>query len=140
MKETWKPTVAGVMNGLFGLPVMVNSVRVLIDYYVNRPWRDTSIALVCIFLLVGVVAVFSSLLCLFRRRWRLATFTSLLSIPAGILAYGILSEFVWGPFAFRSTVPVYSILGGLILVTPTVLVLFSKKDFRTSAIESTGSP
>ena len=130
MKKTWKPTVAGIMNIAFGLISVFGLIWIVIDYYIDRLYLlDLGMGLAPVIIPFGLVALFCGWLCLSRRWWWLALITSILGIPASLFTFAFVASLL-PPETFRLTVPVYPILGTLILITPIVLVFFSRKEFR----------
>jgi hypothetical protein len=131
MKKSRKPMVAGLMNALFGIPVIVNSIRVIVDYYVNHPWRDVNIAICLVTILSGLIALLSGWLCISRKNWWMALSTSMSSIPGGLVSAGVLAS-LFPPDTFLVSIPIFAILGFVVFATPTILIIFSKKDFIKS--------
>ena len=130
MKKTWKPTAAGIIYIVFGLTSVVGPIWLVIDYYIDRLYLlDLGMGLAPVIIPFGLVALFCGWLCLLRRWWWLALIASILGIPASLFTFAFVASLL-PPDTFHLTVPVYPILGTLILITPIVLILFSKKEFR----------
>ena len=140
IKKTWKPTVAGIINIAFGLPLTIGIFWVIIDHLLNRP-QLAGIGLAPILIPLGLIATFSGWICLSRRWWWLALFASILGTPAGLVSFAFLTS-LFPPDTFALSVPVYPILDFVALITPTVLIFFSKKEFskRSAVMEMRHDP
>jgi hypothetical protein len=137
VKKTWKPIVAGIVEIFFGLPSIIGLVWWLVTKYIEHAYDglDLGIGLLPIIGPFSLAAIFSGWLCFSRRLWWLALISSILGIPAGIVSFLLLASLpVPLPFQLTVPVPVYSFLGFVILVTPTILIILSKKEFKKRVV------
>jgi uncharacterized membrane protein YfcA len=127
MKKTWRPTVAGIINIAFGLPLALGLTWVVIDYLLDSP-RLVAMGLAPILIPLSLIATFSGWLYLYRRWWWLVLFTSVLGIPAGGCSFAFLASLI-PPDTFSLTVPVYPFLLFVALMAPMVLIGVSRREF-----------
>ncbi len=131
MKKTWKPIAAGIANVAFGIPSLTNSILWLVSYYIKHTYAglDLGIGLAPFMIPLSLIALFSAWLCFSRRWWWLTLISSILGIPAGIMCF-VLTESFLSPKIFWFTDSIYSLLGFVVLVIPTILVAISRKEFK----------
>jgi len=107
----------------------------LVSYYIKHTYAglDLGVDIAPFVTPLSIIVLFSGWLCFSRRWWWLALISSILGIPTGIMFF-VLSESFLSPKIFRFTDSVYSLLGFVVLVIPTILIVISRKEFKKRVI------
>jgi hypothetical protein len=141
MNKTWKIKVAGILEILAGLVMLVNAlnISVLILLEAQRPWEKLTLGLVqfvsnllllllpFITVLLGIALIVGGVYAIQRRKWRLAFVSAIATVPfilmtpwgvgATMYRYDIaMHYFIWLPL--------------LLWVTIITLLVLSKREFK----------